>query len=548
MFIVSLEPCGNGQVWDFEVPGYGNYELGGVVHHNSGKTMIAAAIVASVVRQKPIVGLDGEPLWFRKSKRPQLVWLIGESEKHIGSTWYRLLFTPGQIPLVKDKQGRIRAAKNWEEKALGDEQGLLCPPLIPEGEIAPDGWAWNKKAADYFDVCKLLNGARIETYLSSGKVKMGDPVDLIAVDEDIDHPEYVNEWLARLPDRKGKYLWTAWPWSDNWALVRMSDRAKKQAIRDKPDVIEIKLSFADNPFIDDEEKRKKYEAWGASGQAELRSRVDGEFQLGQRLMYPNFSLVTHGLPREGAMNPDPLAAVLERNQWEPPRHWTRYLAFDPGHSYSALLFAAVPPPDEFGDVVVLYDELYLQCHDAEQVAERLRPKLQGVVFEDFVIDWHYARQTIPALGKTNLEMYSNVWEQKGFKSVRSGSSFSFAADDVKAGVDAVRMWMTIRGDGSSRLRVIGHKTLNLLNELQLYQKHFVKDEAQDKPAGGQRDHLCDTLRYLAMHGCAYKLPPDARFFTPPDPVFLAFQSHQNQGKQPTNGSAVCGAGALRTAS
>jgi hypothetical protein len=54
-------------------------------------------------------------------------------------------------------------------------------------------------------------------------------------------------------------------------------------------VIEVKLSFADNPFIDDDEKRKAMEAWGASGSAELRSRVDGEFTLSESLMYPNFA-------------------------------------------------------------------------------------------------------------------------------------------------------------------------------------------------------------------------------------------------------------------
>ena len=68
---------------------------------------------------------------------------------------------------------------------------------------------------------------------------------LIASAELLAYPAYVNEWLARLPDKKGRFLWTAWPWSDNWALTKMSKRAQQQREekRRSPDVVEVKRSF-----------------------------------------------------------------------------------------------------------------------------------------------------------------------------------------------------------------------------------------------------------------------------------------------------------------
>lgn len=491
--------------------------------NRSGKSILGAAMTASVARGRPLIGPDGKSLPLLRPQAPQLIWLIGKGEDHIGSTLFRLLFKPGQIPVLKDpRTGRLRAARDFAERELGIKQGVICPPLIPEDEI--DEMVFNRKGADYFDICKLKNGTRIETYVSNGDVKMGDPVDWIWVDEDIKYPAYVNEWLARLPDKKGRFLWTAWPWSDNWALTRMSAEAKKQREegRANPDVIELKLSFADNPFIDPDEKRKAMEAWGASGNAELKSRVDGEFAIGQRIMYPNFTLAVHGCPRQGQED-DPLTKILKANQWEPPKDWTRYLAYDPGHSYSAILFAAVPPPGEYGDVVVLYDEIYLSCMDADEVADQVRPKLQMVVFEDFIIDWHFARQTLGAIGRTNLEVYREAWEKRGFKSVRSGSGFTFSSDNVEAGIETVRTWMMVRGDGTTKLRIVGHKLPNFLMEIERYEKYFEKDEARDKPATGQRDHLMDCLRYLAMRGCEYVPPPDAATFLPPDPVYLGFQ-------------------------
>ncbi len=50
------------------------------------------------------------------------------------------------------------------------------------------------------------------------------------------------------------------------------------------------------------------------------------------------------------------------------------MVLDPGQSTAAIGFFAVPTP-EFGDVKVLYDELYLHNADAHEVARAIKQKI-----------------------------------------------------------------------------------------------------------------------------------------------------------------------------
>ena len=524
--------------------------------NRSAKSITGAAIVAAAARSMQLTGPDGKQLPpFCPLGRPLTIWVIGKGEAHISDTLYRLLFQKGQLPLFKDKDGKVRAARTWEERRIGDlEQKLVSEPFIPEWEVEGESYetaiAWKNKKGNFFDQVTMKNGTIIHAFTSSGDVKMGDPVDLIWIDEDIEYPKYVGEWQARLSDRKGRLLWTAWPWADNYALVRMSQRAEKQKDRPNPDVQECRLSFADNPLIDPDEKRKRYEAWSESGSAELKSRVDGEFSVGLSLMYPNFSLVTHGVPMQRALVPDLVAQAIQKHRelslgWI-PRDWTRYMSMDPGHSCTACIFLAVPPP-EFGDFAVIFDELYLAAHDADAVAKKIRDKVAGFIFQDFVIDRCYSRQSISGMAVTYLDIYSKALAKAGVSSVASGSSFSMSMSDNIAGCQAVRDWMTLRDDGTPKLRVIGECVPNVLSEMQIYKKNFAKEEASDKPAQGQRDHAMDAMRYGVMHTLPYIPVPDPMLFMPDDPVMHWFKNEHQRGRgaQPHKTTTFhCGAGSV----
>lgn len=518
--------------------------------NRSGKSTCAFAEVASAVTGIPICDSLGNPLPFKYPKnRPLTVWVIGYDQKHIGATIYRMLFRAGAFKIIQDQVTKIWRAWNPldPQDAAREAETRPAPPLIPARFYNIDDWAWENKGERVFSVARMKNGTEIHAFSSKGEPKMGDPVDLLHIDEDIKYPKHVAEWQARLSDFKGRLIWSAFPHSANEALIHMSRRAEMQRDRPKPDVSEVVLSYSANPYIDADEKRKRLEGWSED---ERRARDSGEFLTDNVRMYPNFSLYVHGLPRRrmmGDAEPKPrnpndkpdIEEVLRKAGWQPPGNWTRYLALDPGHATSAVLFAAVPPPEDFGDVVVIYDELYLHRQDAYQLAKAVRRKSGGQYFESFVIDHRASRQTAIGFGKTILTQYSEAFEAEGIRSAQTESGFRPGSDNVPAGIEMVREWLTIRKDGSTRLRVVAETTPKLQEEFQLYKKHVAGDETQDKPAEGQRDHLMDCLRYLAVINPEYVKPVPGKL--DPSPAYTAFQEWQS-GEAKSGETFYMGAG------
>lgn len=514
--------------------------------NRSGKSVTASVMVASAATARPIFGPDDTALPSRcPTNRPLLIWTIGLGEDHIGDTIHRLLFKSGTFPIIQDKYtGRMRAYRPWDpEDAERADEKKDSPPLIPERLIK--SWAWENKAANVFKQVELTNGTIIKAYPSTGDVKMGDPVDLIWIDEDIRYSDYVGEWQARLSDRKGRIIWSAWPHCSNTALMDMSRRAAEQRKerRAKLDVEEVLLAFRDNPFIDADEKRKRLEGWLSKSPQEARSRDGGEFITDTVLMYPNFASWIHCMPAEDGLPEDAVQIELKKKGWQPPADWTRYLVMDPGHSCCAISFWAVPGPD-VGDVVVMYDELYLSQCDAKEVARQVKAKVSGHTFQCFIIDNRLGRQTAAGFGKTFRQHYSEAFEAEGIKSIESGYGFIPGSDDVSSGIEAVRGWLTLRKDGRPKLRMVLANTSHAQREFVEYRKKFVRDEAQDKPADGQRDHLMDTIRYAAMHGLPYVPVKPGHVNATVDPTMQAFKDLMQRGQSVEPGTFHMGAGAV----
>lgn len=513
--------------------------------NRSGKSILAAAITASVARRRRILGMNGKPLApFCPDDRPLLMWVIGKGEKHIGQTIYRLLCKPNQIPIFKDPQtGLVRAALNYDEKELGRKQGMRSSPLIPEDEIKTISWEGH--AANHFNTIELKNGTTIAAFTSTGEVKMGDPVDYIWIDEDIQYPDYYGEWLARTSDNKGRVLWSAWPHQSNWALMNLSQRAAEQVDRETPDVAEYRLEYSKNPFIDDDEKRKKLSAWTFNGSMEWRSRDRGEFTTDLVLMYPNYAKLVHGIGDDCV--DDEVAKLLKRTGYVPPQNWTRRLFIDPGHTCTAVLFMATPPP-ELGDFVIAYDELYLRAHDADQTAQAVLRKTAGQVIQEYTIDGRIARESIVGMGGvTYFKLFADAFQRANLRSVQNEYGFTLSSDDVSGGILAVRTWLTIRPNGTAKFRSCIPTTPNFQQEIQMYRKTVTKEETQEKPAGGQRDHLMDDLRYASMNGCEYVPPADISTVAH-SPVYEAFQNQwKSAAKAPTDNSFHCGVGSLSPA-
>jgi hypothetical protein len=497
--------------------------------NRSGKSTIAAVEIASAACRRPVNGPDGKPLRMKyPTNRPLTIWIIGLGETHIGDTLYRLLFLPGAFYCIKDEEtGKLRAWNPSDPKDMAREADKVqAPPLIPPRLVPEGAFAWKNKAARIFTSVTLANGTIIHAYSSNADVKVGDPVDLIWVDEDIVYPAYVAEWQARLSDRKGRLVWSSWPRTANPALMSMTKRAKEQRTREKPDVAEWILKFSDNPHIDADEKRKRLEGWSPE---ERQARDNGEYVLDGVLMYPSFSEDVHCTPKANAFEQDEVDRLLIERAWQPPRDWTRYLFLDPGHSCTAVLFVAVPPP-ELGDYVVFYDELYLKGYDADGCAERVLQKIAGYRFYKFTIDFRMGRQHGPGIGKTYRDIYAEAFARKGLNSVVTGSSFAFSSDDVPAGILAFRSWLTVRPSGRPRLRVVKPNCRNWIDEVTTYRKHIEKTEATELPASGQADHLMDTSRYAAMDGCRYvAVADDGTGGMDPGEAFRRYQSMWKPG-------------------
>lgn len=473
--------------------------------NRSGKTMSAAAEFASAVTGMPIIGNDGVPLPNKYPLRPMIAWCIGFDQRHIGQTLYRVLFEPGLFMVIRDeKTMKWRMFRPWEPAdQLRSLEARPAQPLIPPRLIDPDGWGFEDRANGVFAKCTLKNGTKVFAYPSTGEVKMGDPVDLLWIDEDIRYSGHVAEWQARLSDRKGRMIWSAFPYSKNDALVRMSERAvkEKEIGRNPPFVHEVVLRYSDNPFIDAEEKAKRHAGWSPE---EIRARDYGDFMHDAFLMY-DFSLRRNGLPSD---RNDALDQLFERTRGELPREWTRYLVLDPGHSTTAVLFAAVPPPDAFGyPTVVIEDELYLHKATCDDTAAAIYNKVSGLFYEAFIIDEHAGRQTPMGGAKTIKQQYSEAFAALNLTSRLTGSGFIGGSDNTVARRDLVRQWLRVNPEtGHCKVRVVADKTPHMQMEFKLYKKRVTSDnQIKDEPVYGN-DHLMNCLEYLAAYNPQYVHP------------------------------------------
>lgn len=466
----------------------------------SGKSVCVYAEVA-----RAAMGLD--PYRKYPTNRPLRIWLICYEEGNIGRTAHRLLFRRGAFRTIKDLEtGELRAWRPWlpEDKAR-EKETRLAAPLIPKRVASPNDFTWKRKGPRIFEMVRLnlgpnhpMTGTEIHAFPSGAEVPMGDPVDLIAIDEDLKQGGfYFTELQARLSDTKGKLIWSVAPHRGNEALIRMSDRANEQLDRNDPDVEEFRRIYSQNPYIDEDEKRKRLEAWSD----EERQAFDlGEFMLGAILVYPTFNMDVLGIPRKTGQTK--LDEILNSRQI--PANWTRYMWVDPGHAVAAAVFAAVPPP-KFGDHVILYDEVYIRQCNPVKFAAAVEAKMAGHWFRAFIIDEHGSRVHEAGTGLTIRQQYSQAFKQRGLRSQLTGNGFIAGSDDVAARASELRCCMAKRPDGTTRLLVLRDALPNLESEMRKFKKKIIDDVARDSTTMGPH-HVIDAAEYgIAAHPRYY--PP-----------------------------------------
>jgi hypothetical protein len=471
--------------------------------NRGGKTLPAAVEIARAV--------TGQDPCDKYPKTDGRCFCIGKDGKHIGQVMWRKLGRAGAFRILRDRAtGAWRAWRPWvpEDFARKDET-KPAPALIPARLIK--SISWEKKAETQPNLVTLHNGWEIAFFSSLGKPPQGSDLDLVWFDEEIVDGEWYPEMSARLLDRRGKFVWSATPQAGTEHLWELHERCEKQEQRKRPSCQEFFIRLADNPHIAEEDKRDLEDKLAANPDA-VAVRIGGEYAQNAYKVYPEFSIVVHGMDLEGPV----------------PIDWTRYMVVDPGHQVCAVLFGAVPPP-RTGNFLLLYDELYLLQCSAAKFAKAVALRTEGQVIYVSLIDRHAGITTQIGSGRTIEEQYTDALKEAKFKSIRSGPGFVWGSDDVDGGITAVHSALRLRDDGTPRLRVLRGRLPNFETEIKRYHNKRIQGVVLDKPENRRRSHLMDCLRYLVMHDPGYH-----KFALPrpkPGPAVMAFRARQKRKKE-----------------
>lgn len=513
--------------------------------------MCSAALIASAATGIPITGPDGKELPFPFPRdRPLLIWCVGYGQTHIGDTFHRMLFRRNpELKMIRDlRSGQWRAYRPWEPEDLARaSEARPMPPYIPPRMIDPHGWAWEDKAKRHFTICRLKPrpefgdveyGTEIHAFTSIGEPKMGDPVDLIWIDEKIKFSRHYAEWQARISDRKGRIVWSLWPGNANPAVIDLIRRAEIDQEQEKPDVQEVRLRFSSNPFIDDDEKRKRLKGWS---EEERLSRDEGELVSGNIQMYPSFSKFIHATPCMHEQEDDAIDEAMRKRGGIPPEDWCLAMVVDPGHQHPGVLFLAIPPP-EMGDALVVWSESYLPQSDAFQQMQDAAKKLNNRRCQYFLIDSHAARTTPMGFNRTVRQQYTEALEHAGLQCEATGTVFTMASDNEEADYFAVREALMVGPKGRPKLRVYLPACPQFAQQMEMLRKHETADGVVlDKAASGQIDPMTDCIRYGVAARLQYVVPmPSQRLASPAYTYFI------NEWKKSEDGSGAvrCGPAAV----
>lgn len=493
--------------------------------NRSGKTLSAAVELARAVlardpaRRYP--GTDGR------------AYIVGRDEKHLGEVIYRKLFRPGAFKIIRDAlTQKWRAYRPWskEDKARVKE-AKPAPPLIPNRYIK--SWTWKSKGDNVPAKVVLTTGWEIDFFSSLGKPPRGSDLDLVWLDEEIVEGEWYPEMSARLLDRGGRMIWGATPQTGTDRLFELHQRCEQEweeweRQKFHPDLEpqhrEFLILLADNPHIDDQQKRE-LESDLSEGEAAIRIR--GEFAIEASKVFPEFSPRAHSV-----------------EYFDIPDHWTRFAVVDPGRQVCAVLFGAIPGEDDvfpFGvedsgeplvqrvgldHYVFLYDELYITNCDAPTFGEMMARKCQQQDFEAFICDHHGAKLTDIGGGKSVEQQYSDELRKRNVSSHLTGNQFIWGCDDPRARVEAVRTWLKIRKCGWPTMICVAlkDKLPNLKYEIERYRYKRSQNLVTDSPEDRGRVHLMACLGYLAAYDP--KFVPPRRQKTRISTMYAAFLAKQ----------------------
>lgn len=443
--------------------------------NRGGKTLPAAVEVA-----RAVTGRDPHKKYPKKDGR---FFCVGKDLAHIGQVMWRKLSRPGAFKIIRDlATGKWRSYRpRSPEDQVREEEAIPAPPLIPPRMIKDI--AWESKKEEIPSVVHLTNGWEICFYSSLGKPPQGSDIDGFWFDEEIVDPAWLPEMQARVLDRRGRGIWSATPQAGTEQLYELHERARRERWVKGCSVREHVILLSENPHIREEDKKALAEGYS---EEERRVRVDGDFAFISFRMYPEFSMLVHGVDR-----------------FEVPLDWCRYVVIDPGHQRCAVLFAAIPPAN---DHCYIYDELYLKDCDAYKFAVNLASKTKDQQIQACIIDPNMAASTEVGSGKTVARQFTEALEREKFYAVDTGAGFYMGRDDRNAGYLAVHGWLRVRESGLPYLRIFRESCPAVEEEFKRYVRKVVGGVITDEANNRKWNHLMDCMRYLALHEPKYIKP------------------------------------------
>jgi len=502
--------------------------------NRGGKTLLAAARFASIVRDIPITTIDGDEIHCRlphQRSRAMLTWVIGDHLKHIGQTLYRVLFKEGLFDMVKDRRTGFWRAWNPlmfpEDRGIERSERRPAPPLIPgfsiEREISANSdildVAWYHANLYQFESVTMKNGTQIMAYANSSEVKQGDPVDEIWMDENLVYDEYYDEYVMRLLDKAGRICWSTIARDESAAFCQVDDRARQQeeeVARGERQPAEVttrmhRVTLANNPFISEAEKQIANER--LSGERAQLVRIQGVRSDRVIAIYSEFSPDFHCVEYSNKATNDKITEILAGNNWTPPGNWTRELILDPGTVKPAVLFGTIPPPelwDHNEPYFIVYNEIFIRRLDAYAIAAKIAEMEQVPIYERMIIDGQAAQQTPMGFSFTIGRQYANAFDTKKIMSISSGGIAHFIPGDIdfKQRSTKVRTALRMRQCGRPQLRIITQRCPETVK--QMIRNRRKTDNAGnplEDPADRQVDDLRCCLEYWISRHPTYVEPP-----------------------------------------
>lgn len=474
----SIEPAGEAECVCISVdtPDHTYVTKDCIVTHN---TLCSAVEIARAVTNQ-----DPHDKYPKENGR---VFAIGKNLAHCGDVMYRKLFRAGAFKMIKDADTRLWRVyrENDPADAAREKEAKPAPPLIPRRFVKEIAW-FNKKA-NQPQIVRLRNGWEINFFSSEGKPPQGSDIDICWLDEEIIDPEWLPEMQFRIGDRKGCIIWSATPQAGTEGLFDLHERAEEDEALppEERGVEEFLLLLADNDYMGDKVRRDLAADALRQGPDAYRVRVKGEFAIDSRKVYPEWG--------------DKFFA----NEFQVPKHWTRYAFVDPGRQVCAVWFLDVPPANED---LHRYNtrELYITDCDARKFALAMAEVATEKQIQAAWIDRHESRKKETGSGLTIEEQYSKALKQANVKFVENGYGFYGAPDDAKARRLALHSWLNEDEQGITRLKVF-RRCVKFDWEMRRYRHKVIKGYVDDEVVK-RNDHLCDGAGYAALVDPPYRKP------------------------------------------